>query len=232
MEQYFKGKLLEFELLPKYENEFTKNITVNFPPNAYVDLAAKYFEQGKTYFSNFSGLKSDYEIIGVEKKYEYQLDKYNMVGIIDLEVKHKDGHFEIIDHKSKSSQTLTQRQIDNQLKKGEPEDNFVVLTDGRYMPFELMIQLYNYCKPFKELYGEFPKYLNFNMFKIGDWYQVKFNEKDYQRSLKWMTDIIQILYNCNTWNKGNGASEFWCDFICGQSTNCKYSNKYIGELDE
>lgn len=229
LEDYFKNKLCSFELKDKYVDEFTSKVTAYFPPNKYVDLAAKYFEQGKEYFSDFNGLDDCYEVLDVEHKYDYKIDKYDFTGVVDLELKNKNGWFEIVDHKSKSEQDKTQRQVNNAIKKGENKEDFVELTDGRFLPFSMVIQLYLYCIPFYEKYGEYPKYLNFNMFKIKDWYKFEFNKDDFERSKNWVINTIANIYNEVKWLKGEEASEFWCSWVCGQNRNCQYSERYIGE---
>lgn len=220
LERYFKNELMIFELEDEFVDKFTANVPTPAPPMKNVDLAVKYFEQGKNYFSNFNGM-DDYEILGVEHEYQFKIGEYDFTGIIDLELKNKDNEFIILDHKSKSKQDK------NKLTKKDNPEEFVQLTDARYIPFHLAKQLYIYSLAFKEKYGKYPKYLMWNMFRIGDEYKLEFNEKDLQRSIDWVKNTIAQIYKETEWLKGKDTSRFWCDFVCGLNTYCKYSSRYL-----
>lgn len=222
LEKYFKEELMCFELEDKFINEYTSKITAYFPPIRNGDLSVKYFEQGKEYFNNFNGIDDCYEILGVEAKYNYKISNYNFTGIIDLELKHKDGWLEILDHKSKSKQDKTR------LSKKDNKTDYIQLIDNRYIPFSLAIQLYLYCVPFKEKYGEYPRYFDFNMFRIQDWYKFEFNMDDFNKSINWVNTIINNIYNESKWLKGKDLDNFWCDFVCGTNCYCENSNKFMG----
>ncbi len=220
LEKYFKNELLSFELEDEFVDKFTANVPTPAPPMKNVDLAAKYFEQGKDYFAKFDGLY-DCEILGVEKDYKFKIGKYDFTGIIDLELKNKDNQYGILDHKSKSKQDK------KKLTKKDDPNEYVQLIDGRYIPFHLAKQLYVYSIPFKENYGEYPKLLTWNMFRIGDWYELEFNEDDLKRSIKWVEEVISKIYQETKWLKGEDTSSFWCDFVCSSNVYCKYSSRYI-----
>lgn len=222
LEKYFKNELFSFELAKEFKDKYTSKVTAYAPPNKSCDLSARYFEQGKQYFENFNGLE-DYEILEVEKQYDFKIDNYDFTGIIDLEVKNNNGNLEIVDHKSKSKQEQKRIKKDN-------INNFVKLIDSRYIPFQMAIQQYLYCIPVYNTYGEYPEYLNFNMFRINDWYKFKFNKEDFESSKKWAIDTINNIYNENKWLKGNNVSDFWCSYTCGVNQSCTYSDRYI-DLD-
>lgn len=223
LEKYFKNELMSFELSDEYTKNFTTEVNAYFPPMKNVDLAAKYYEQGLEYFNNFDGFDDKYEVLGVESQYKFKVDKYNFTGIIDIELKNiEENYYELADHKSKSKQDK------NKLSKKDNPEDYIQLVDGRYIPFSLAIQLYIYCIPFKEKYGEYPKYLNFNMFRINDWYKFEFNLNDFERSKKWIVDTIEKIYNDSTWSKGKDVTDFWCRFTCGMNIHCEYSDKYLG----
>jgi hypothetical protein len=221
LEKYYKNELFIFELSKEFENNYTSKITAYAPPNKFCDLSAKYFQQGKDYFDSFQGLEEQYEVLGVEQKYDYNIGEFNFAGIIDLELKHKDGWLELIDHKSKSKLDKTR------ISKKENKDNYIKTTDNRYIPFSMIIQLYLYCIPFYDKYREYPKYLNFNMFKIQDLYKIEFNKEDFEKSKKWAIDIINNIYDNEKWNKGKVES-FWCSYTCSVNQDCTYSDRYLG----
>ena len=214
LEKYFKGEMMVFELLSEYEDKFTQNVVHDFPPNKYVDLAYSYFEQGRDYFSKFDGLPQ-YKILEVEKKVEFNIDKYPFIGYIDLVVKNKDGGIEIIDHKSKNLSKPQKKTWSNTKKRRNSE------------LYEYLRQLYIYSIPIVEQENIVPEYLNFNSFRKGKWIQIPFNKDDYEESKQWALDIIKQIYNDENM-KDTYNNDFFCNFICGVSHYCPNSNRFLG----
>ncbi len=222
LEKYFKGELMIFEMLNEYNDKFTQNVLHDFPPNKYVDLAYSYFQQGQDYFTRFDGLPQ-YEILDVEKKVEFSIDKYPFIGYIDLIAKDKDGHVHIIDHKSKDLSKVQKRRW---------EDVEVRRTTELY---EYARQLYIYAIPIVEQENITPKYLNFNCFrkptKSGkvNWVQIPFNYDDYEESKEWAHNIIQNVYNDETMSK-TYDNDWFCNQLCSVKEYCTRSNRYIGNV--
>jgi hypothetical protein len=215
LEKYALGELEEYELLSEYKNNFNTVVYEDFPPNAYVDLKENYYKQGYDYFESFSGY-DDREILGVEEKYDFKIEDYNFTGVVDLECPE-----EIIDIKTKGKQHL------KRLTKRHKKEEYVQMLDGRYIHSDNFKQLYIYSIPYKEKYGEYPKLLSLSMARMNDWYTVEFNKDDFNNAKQWVTEQIGNIYNAKGFNKGDDTTKFWCDFICGQRINCKYSDKYI-----
>ena len=89
LEKYEKGELSLFELCTYYEEHYSENVTCPAPPNNYVDLGQSYYDKGLDFLENIDLDLEDFEILGVEKKVKFTIDKYKMIGFIDLLLKDK-----------------------------------------------------------------------------------------------------------------------------------------------
>jgi len=202
LEMYFKEEIPDFLMLDHYNEHFVENVTCDFPPNKWKDLAQDYYQKGQAYFETFQGLEDRYaEILEIESEYIFDIGKYKCKGIIDLVVRNHDGEIEIVDHKSKSA---PKSKADLQ---------------------EWYKQLYLYCIPIFEKYGKYPKRLNFNMFKLQDWYDEEFDLVQFERAKKWAVDIIHAIEKDTQFDAGDPGG-FWCNFICGMREHCTNSNMY------
>lgn len=219
LEGYAKGEIAEYDLAKLYADGFNDAVPTWFPPSK-TDMKQSYYDKGNEYFKNFEGFPS-YEILGVENKYDFKVGKYDFVGFVDLEVRElSTKKLVIIDHKSKGKQDISRLTV-------KTKERMVKTTDDRYIPFHLIVQLYLYCIPFKEKHGVYPDKLAFNMFKINDWYEVNFNEEDLKDSIEWVDKTIEKIYNDIEYEKSESVQSFWCEFVCGQRTNCVYSSRYF-----
>lgn len=216
LEKYAKGKLQIYELSKEYRDNFNKTIICPFPPNKFVDLKDKYFESGLDFFNNFDGY-DDSKIIGIENKYDFNVGKYKFVGSIDLEIDDK-----IIDYKTKSKLGDVTRFNKNHIK-----ENYVTLLDGRYLPFEAMIQLLIYCVPYYNKHGKYPNVITLDMIKICDKYSLSFNEELLEKAKKWVIDTLQMIYSEKEFKKNEKCDSFWCGFTCGMRYNCEHSDRYV-----
>ena len=216
LEKYAKGKLQIYELSKEYRDNFNKTITCPFPPNKFVDLKDKYFESGLDFFNNFDGY-DDSKIIGIENRYDFNVGKYKFVGSIDLEIDDK-----IIDYKTKSKLGDVTRLSKNHIK-----ENYVTLLDGRYLPFEAMIQLLIYCVPYYNKHGKYPNVITLDMIKIGDKYSLSFNEELLEKAKKWVIDTLQMIYNEKEFKKNEKCDSFWCGFTCSMRYDCEHSDRYV-----
>ncbi len=227
LEAYLKGKLFSFELADKFTEEYKEQVSDTFPPVRGERLYDKYYDQGLEYFANtdrVEKLTDTYEILGVEDDNKFQIGNYKFTGKLDAECKNiKTGELELLDHKSKSAQHK------KRLMKKTDHSEWLQLEDGRYVPRKLFHQQYLYCIPFKNKFGEYPKYLNLNMFRINDWYKLKFNEKDFEIAKQWAIDIIKEIYNECEWKPTKDGTDFFCQYLCSGSPFCKYSPNYVGE---
>jgi len=208
LEKYFNNEISMFELSQFYEDEYKNNIKHYAPPNAYVDLGIKYFDKGKEYFDNFSGI-DDYEILGVEKKVAFNIEKYKFTGYIDLLVKNQDGDLEIIDHKSADI---------------KPRSNRKKETKGDIKLDEYLRQLYLYSIPVYDEYKVYPKYLNFNVFRCGEWIKEPFQIEKLEEAKQWVIDTINKINNESAWLPL--SDEYFCNHLCSMRKICEYKPRY------
>lgn len=201
-EKYYKKELEFFELSLIYENEYSNNVRLKFPPNAYVNLNENYYKKGKEYLDNFEGDFEDCEILGIEQEIHLNIDGYNFIGYIDLVLKDDKGIF-IVDHKSKSK------------FKSKKEKK------------EYLRQLYLYSIYIHEKYGVYPYRLIFNMFKVNEKIDVNFDYKEYEDAKKWFIETIKDIYNDIEFK--TQSDDFFCNWLCSVNSFCKCSDKYIND---
>lgn len=209
LEKYENGELDMWDLPQYFEDNFVAEVPYDAPYNRYKDLRQDYYDKILDYFNNIDLPIEDYEILGVEKKVEFNIDKYPFIGFIDLLLRDKnDGGLILCDHKSASIKKLKSGKIS---KSDQP--HFL----------EFKHQQYLYSKAIKEEFGENSiKELWWNMFKDRDWIKIPFNEKEYQEAIQWGLDTIHDIENETQWEPN--ISVFYCKNLCGLEY-CQYRDK-------
>lgn len=217
LEKYFKGELDLFELPLHYEDNYQDNVTLPFPPNNYVDLAWKYFEQGQEYLENLDWDLSGYELLGVEKEVRFEYQGYQFVGYIDLLLRDKtDGKLVILDHKSAALKILKSGKISK--------------TDQEHFE-EFKRQLYLYSHAVIEEYGEGSvKALKWNLFRLGTFYEIPWKKSEYDDALKWAVDTIHRIEMDTEW-EANANGDFYCKNLCSQRNECPFIGGYDGDFE-
>lgn len=204
-EKLFKRKATVEEVLEECIENFDDNVTEYISD----DNKAKKYIALCEYFSDFNEkLLTDYEVLYVEKKFEWPLDKYRLVGVADLILKNKkDGKIYLVDHKS-SMHFLK--------KNGEPLKSMM----QTYMKYK--IQMYMYADAMKKVLGYYPDYIVWNHFlDDGQLTVIPFNENDLKDTISWVKDTIEKIYadeefaavydymHCNNFcNYRNGYCEY------------------------
>lgn len=209
LEDYEKGKLVEYELLDEYNSRWNTYVTVDFPPSRWGSMGDKYYEKGSDYFAGFNGFPENWEILGAEIDAEFDLDPdFHVVGFLDLLVRDKnDGKLIVVDHKSKAG------------FKSEAEKN------------EYAIQLYLYSVWVYNTYHEYPKELKFNMFREKEIVTVPFVFDEYQNAINWARNTLaRIRSDVDFWDRielqydgtEKDISEFkYNDFFCNNLCSCR-----------
>ena len=148
----------------------------------------------------------EYNIMGVEKKVEFKIDKYPFIGFIDLFLQDPtDGKFILCDHKSSSIKILKSGAI----SKSDQE---------HFLDFKR--QQYLYCKPIIEEYGDgCIKELWWNMFRDRNWIKIPFDKNEYQEALDWALNTIHEIENETEWLPNSDF--FYCNYLCGIN-GCEY----------
>lgn len=215
LERYLKGELFEFELSNEYVNNFDKVVKTPAPSMSNVDLRQSYYKQGLEYFNKFAGF-GDRKILAVEEEHQFNVGKYKFTGKIDVETED-----EIIDHKTKGKQHITR------MNKNHNKDDYLTLTDGRFVTKDIFTQLYLYCIPYFNKYKKYPKFLSLNMVRINDWYSIPFDKKYLVESINWVVSEIKKIYKDTEFLKGEDVSDMWCNQVCGNRYDCPHSDKYF-----
>lgn len=206
LEKYAKGELSLFDLNQYYEEHFNEMILHDAPPNKYVDIRQSYFDKGIDYLDNIDLDFSKYEILGVEKKVEFELFGKKFIGFIDLLVRDKDtGEIEIIDHKSASIKIL---------KNG----NISKSDQQHFLDFKR--QLYLYSVPIVKEYGSVSK-LKWNMFKDRKWIEIPWKKEECDETIQWVKDTLELIAQETKW--APHPDSYYCRNLCGQRNNaCEY----------
>lgn len=211
LEKYAKGELSLFELAPYFEDHYFDYVTEPAPFNKYKDLGEDTYNKCLEYFENIDLTFDEYHVLGIEKKVEFEVAGYPMIGFIDLLLQDKkSGEIIITDHKL----STIKRTKAGKISKSD-QQHFL----------EFKRQLYLYSKPVIEEYGHVDK-LRWNMYKMRDWIEITWNEDEYQEALKWAEDTINKLILTTDWDPKEpcGSKDFYCRELCGQRENCIYMN--------
>lgn len=201
LEKYAKNELEEYELLPYYLEHYKEKVqstmVLKLADNFSRNFSELYFESGKKYFENFQGF-GDLDVLEAEYEFDEVVDdKFLLTGKVDLICRNTDGDLVIIDHKSKSK------------FKTKAERN------------EYSKQLYIYSFAVNRKYGEFPKYLKFNMFRNENpWVEFEFDENKYKETMQWVSDEVEEIENCTEFNPI--TTGFYHNNFCPYILKCTY----------
>lgn len=203
LQQYAEGKLDVWDLVDYYDEHFNEEIIHEFPPNKYVDLRRQYYDKGIEYLENIDLILDKYDILGVEKKVEFQIAGKDFVGYIDLLLQDKTtGEITILDHKSSTIKILKNGNISK--------------TDEHHFR-KFIRQLCLYAIAVKAEYGRVD-FLEWNMFKDMSHIKIKFNEEDYNEAIQWATDTLLRISQERDFEPT--IDSFYCWNLCSQRNNC------------
>ena len=195
------GELMSFELADVYTAEYDEAVREYFPPFPR-GLAGKYYEEGLQYFKSFDGFGDHYEILSVEDKFELDIRGNRFVGIADLILRDRNtGLITVIDHKSKSMQSLKKKLFENTR------------------------QLYTYAAYVKNRFGEYPSLLQFNMFRYGKFVDEPFTMERYNETMDWIERTIDGIRSDKDWLVS--SSGYFCKFICSTRDHCPIGQEII-----
>ena len=207
LEKYAKGELEIWDLSPYFEEHFAERVPYDAPPNKYKDLRRDWFDKVLDYFDNIDLPIDKYQVVDVEKRVDFMIDKYPFVGFIDLFLKDpSDGKYILCDHKSSSIKILKSGKVSK-----SDEEHFLSFKRQQYL----------YSKPIIEQYGkDCIKELWWNMFRDRNWIKIPFDEHEYQEALDWALDTIHKIEKETEWLPN--PNMWYCNYLCGQSDCCEY----------
>ena len=205
LEKYEKGALSIFDISQHWIDNFNDAIPEDFPPNKYVNLRDKYYEQGLDYLDNLDLNLEQYEVLGVEKEVRFEIAGKPFIGFIDLLLKDKEtGEIIVADHKSASLKFKKSGEIS---KSGE----------AHFLSFKR--QLYLYCKPLIEQ-GMKVDHLMWNLFRERKYLKIPFNQSEYEEAINWASDTIATIEKEELWLPN--PDFYRCHNICDHRCFCEY----------
>ena len=205
LENYANGEIGLWDLPNEFERLYPQEVTEYFPRLGGKDYFSEYLDKGIDYFSNFEGF--DGEILGVEKKVEFEIEGFNFIGFIDLLLK-QDDKIIILDHKSS---TLKFKKDGNLSKTSLPKFD------------EFKKQLYLYSIPILEEYGHVDK-LVWNLFKDQNMIEIPWKQEEFEEAKKWAVDSIRRIRQEETWEPRK-YDFMYCNYLCSKRIGCPYRDQ-------
>lgn len=199
IERYYRKELTKDEMVTEFLTGFSSNVKGTRPQQSVVQ---KYIKCGVEYLKSFQPFPFD--MVGVEKKVEFEVAGMPFVGFIDY-LGEKDGEYYVVDNKSRdlkprsnrSKPTVKDKELDKMLR-----------------------QLYLYSAAVKQEYGKFPKSLCFNCFRTGVFIEEPFKIEAYNEAVNWATSMIEDIKSTDDFYPNREF--FSCYYICGVSNDCIY----------
>lgn len=205
LEQFERGDIKnDGSVVDAYMDTFDKHL----PEGSFDENTTdRLFNIGFEYFSGLSPEKlnlKDNRIVAVEEQINFKIGDHDFVGIIDLLLQNKKtGGYIILDHKTGEYPLTLKGTV-----KAKCEDKYE----------EYVRQLYLYAKAVNEKYGEFPKSLQWNFLKTGDWMTLPFEEQKYDETIEWAESVIKQIYEETEFNRN--PTYFFCKNICNYRELC------------
>ena len=197
IEEWANGQLKVDELPNEFKERYPITVTASFPPYlAGGNYKQQVYDKGLGYFNAFDQFEG-YHVIAAEKYFETNIDDHKFTGVIDLILQSDNGDSIICDHKSKSLSSF---------KKNKQS---------------MYRQQYLYSKPYYEMYGEFPKYLMFNLFNENVQVMQPFKQEEYEEALEWARSTIGKIESCGILDFLETKKEdMFCREICSVRNSC------------
>ena len=206
--QIFGKKISAEKALEKCVEEFEDNI------NEYISETSlnKKFNALCNYLSDLDidNFFEKYDVLGVEKKFMWEIDKHPMIGFADLILKRKeDGGIILVDHKSsghfmqKDGKTPLKNQLEN------------LITYKK--------QMYLYADAMKKTMGFYPDLIVWNHFlDDGKKSVIVFDKTELDNSLIWAKNIIKMIYSDESFI--DKQTYFMCNVLCEYRDICEYKD--------
>lgn len=208
LEKYAKGELGLFELAEYFELNYDKEVT-EFVYHKTADIRQNYKEKGIDYFENIDLDLNSYEILGIEKKCNFEVEGKPFIGFIDLLLKDKqNGDIIVLDHKS-SEYPIGKR---GKILKSEQK---------KFQSYKR--QLYLYAIQVYNEYGVYPVKLVWNFFKQQKWLAIPFDKDEYLEAQKWAIDTIHQIEKEEDFPPT--VDFYYCHNLCRyRNSYCEYKN--------
>lgn len=217
LEQYFRGVISIPEMRELYDTDYESQVTAPFPPNKYVDLAESYKADGQKFLDQFTGLNPKYKVLGVEMEVRLPIGGYQTIGYIDLLLENTEtGELTVVDHKSKKRFSSKSEELDYRRQ---------LLFYGIYV---------------KHLFGKYPSFVDFDMFRSQQHVIAPFSEAECDKVRDWFVstiekalkdEIFQDKISRDCYDKFKSLKDFkkddfFCNEICSVRKSCPRSKAY------
>lgn len=214
LEKYFKSLITIPEMRELYVTDYASRVTIPFPPNRWADLASSYYQDGLRFLEGFSGLNPKFRPVGVELKVELPIEGYKTIGYIDLLLENtQTGDLTVVDHKSKKRFAS---------KREEVEYRRQLLFYGIYV---------------KHLFGKYPSFVDFDLFRSQQHLIAPFDEGECEAVKQWFVqniesacqdEVFQDKIERRCYENFQDLSEFkkddfFCNEICSVRASCPRS---------
>lgn len=197
--EWANGEIDIKDLPQAFEIRYPEAVTASCPPllasRGYADKA---YDQCLSYFQNFEGFPG-LEVVSAEQPFTVRIDGRPFRGVIDLILRNPEtDELIIVDHKSKSMTAFKKAQK------------------------TMWRQQYLYSLYVLEKYGRYPDTLAFNLFKEGLWVERPFDQKEFDETLAWATDMIHKMeeWDFTDWLVTMEKGGLFCHEICSVRHHC------------
>ena len=204
LEMIFNNKLSVEDAAQYFVDHYDENVLYSVKKS----IMDKTFESCANYFADLSlEWLNNYEIVGVEKNIDINIEGYKFTGYIDLLLNDKQtGEYIVVDHKS-SKYPFSKKT--NKLLKAQ---------EASYESYKK--QMYLYCYAVKEIYGNYPKWIVWNHFKDQEIVKIPFNKNEFLESIKWFVDTIHKIEQDADYEETQDY--FYCHNLCEFRHSCEY----------
>lgn len=201
LEKYYKNEISKEEMKIKFLFDFSKEVEGARPSESIVQ---SYINKGLDYLDGFEPLP--YEVLGVEKRIDFEVGGKKFVGFIDYIGKSGDDII-IVDNKSRELSPRSKKYSSKPTKKDLELD-------------EMLKQLYLYSAGVKQVYGKFPKSLCFNCFKNKVFIEEPFDRDKYEENMDWILRKIGRIEDSSDFYPN--VDFFQCLYLCPYHDECCY----------
>lgn len=199
LERYYSGEASADVIQTDYLLGFRDEVTLPAPSDK---VFRNYFRDGFQYLSDIKPLP--FRPVAVEQRLQFTVNGVRFNGILDLLCECEDG-LVIVDHKSRALKPRSGRA--KPLKSDLELDSY-------------LIQLYLYAEAVRQEYGELPKMLCFNCFRVPVFIKEPFRPEAFEQAKSWLVEKTEEIANEENFNPN--LDYFKCKYLCEMQEHCEY----------